>query len=123
MEKDFDKWNIIKKQIELYQNINVNEGELWWCNVGLNIGSEQDGPCPLFERPVFIAKRFSDRTCLVFPMTSKIKTGSYYYTIDTFNTIILCQPKLIDTKRLKRIIRKLNRSETKKIIYLFKNLL
>ncbi len=122
--KDFDKWNEIKKKVEgVSERILFNEGEIWWCDVGLNIGSEQDGPSPLFERPMFIAKKFSDRVMLAFPITSRCKVGNYYYKLDAHNTVILCQPKLIDAKRLKRFIRQLSRSQTKEITSKFKGLL
>ncbi len=58
--KDFDVWNEIKKQVESHPRFEFNEGELWWCDIGLNIGSEQDGPSPLFERLVLVGKKFSN---------------------------------------------------------------
>ena len=121
--KDFDKWNEIKKKVENQNRTSCDEGELWWCDVGLNIGSEQDGPGPVFERPVFVAKKFSNETCLIFPTTSQNKVGSYYYKLDDKSIAILCQPKLIDVKRLKRVIKKLSRAETRTIIDSFKSLL
>lgn len=122
--KNFDAWNEIKKKVdEISLRLLFNEGEIWWCDVGLNIGSEQDGPGPLFERPMFIAKKFSSCVMLAFPITSQNKHGNYYYPLDSGDTIILCQPKLIDAKRLKRYIKKLPRSQTKGIITKFKDLI
>jgi mRNA interferase MazF len=57
MEQDFDNWNNLKKQI----NKRVGEflyhaGDIWWCELGKNIGHEQDGKGVTFERPVLVVK-------------------------------------------------------------------
>lgn len=42
--KNFDEWNIIKKQIEKTDKIvEFSETEIWWTSIGLNIGDEEDG--------------------------------------------------------------------------------
>ncbi len=54
MQKEFDTWNIHKKEIE--ENIPtyfVNKREIWWCSLGVNVGGEQDGVGEFFERPMF----------------------------------------------------------------------
>ena len=121
--KNFDTWNELKKVIEIKERAPSDVGELWWCDIGLNVGSEQDGPSPIYERPVFIAKKFSNETCMIFPITSQKKFGSYYHSIDSKNTVILCQPKLVDFKRMKRLIKKLDRATTETILEAFKSLL
>jgi hypothetical protein len=41
MQKDFDKWNIKKKQIDAKTaRLYFRQGEIWWVNLGLNIGYE-----------------------------------------------------------------------------------
>jgi len=45
MISEFDSWNEIKKEI---QNKSVNtiffqQGEVWWCTLGLNVGIEANG--------------------------------------------------------------------------------
>ncbi len=121
--KDFDVWNEIKKQVESHPRFEFNEGELWWCDIGLNIGSEQDGPSPLFERPVLVGKKFSNETFLAFPLTSNSKSGAYYYKLDEGSNIVLCQPRLIDARRLKRKIRRISHRQRKEILAQFKSLL
>ena len=45
MKKEFDIWNANKKNIQNREllNIKFHSREVWWCAVGVNIGSEQDG--------------------------------------------------------------------------------
>jgi mRNA interferase MazF len=121
--KNFDAWNEIKKDVENKVRVEFKEGELWWCDIGLNIGSEQDGPGPLFERPIVIAKKFSTETFLVFPLSSNNRVGRYYFRLSERSNIILCQPRLIDAKRLKRRIGALSRKKHKNLMSNFRSLL
>jgi len=45
IDKNFDSWNEPKKLLHTSVKSNrlFHEGDIWWCSVGLNIGSEQDG--------------------------------------------------------------------------------
>ena len=41
MEKDFDRWNSSKKRIDADLNeIDYHEREIWWCSIGVNVGSQ-----------------------------------------------------------------------------------
>jgi len=56
--KDFDNWNNIKKKLDKSdQNQSFYEKEIWWCSVGINVGSEHDGKGNRFMRPVYILKK------------------------------------------------------------------
>jgi mRNA-degrading endonuclease toxin of MazEF toxin-antitoxin module len=106
VEKDFDRWNELKKNLNSGASIgHVHEREVWWCSIGLNIGSEQDGKNELFERPVLILRKFSRETVLAVPLSSKIKEGNYFlgFTHEgTSFTALLLSIKEISTKRLQR---------------------
>ena len=52
MKKDFDRWNIEKKRADAEQPRLYTVREIWWCRIGVNIGTEQDGRGKLFLRPV-----------------------------------------------------------------------
>jgi mRNA-degrading endonuclease toxin of MazEF toxin-antitoxin module len=124
--KNFDGWNKVKKHIDKSNaSKTLKEGQVWWCNLGLNIGSEQNGGGPNYERPVLIIKKFSHNTFLCFPMTSKYKRGSYYYNLSKNDTVLLCQPRLIDSKRLTRELREkeISRDSFRDIIKKFQKLL
>ncbi len=82
MQKNFDTWNSIKKNINLKKKeIFCNQREIWWCSIGLNIGSEEDGKNELFERPVLIIKVFNRDTLRVIPLTSKNKQDEHHIQI------------------------------------------
>ena len=103
--KEFDLWNENKKRIEK-SNIQrlCREREIWWCALGVNIGSEQDGKNELFERPVLVLKRYSMDLTLVLPITSTEKDNIYYVKINSVmaSSVILSQIRAIDSKRLLR---------------------
>ena len=105
MQKDFDKWN--RQKIDVH-NKNENKlytvREIWWCSLGVNVGFEQDGDGKEYQRPILIYKGFSKDTCLIFPLTtseSKHKMRVPIGKIEDKNaSVIISQPRLIDTKRL-----------------------
>ena len=105
MEKDFDEWNKLKKNIDARNPIYVSEREIWFCSVGLNVGSEQNGKHKLFERPVLVIKTVTSNTFIGAPLTSNKKNGSWYVEIQsTSSSAIISQIKLFDTRRLARKI-------------------
>jgi mRNA interferase MazF len=104
--KDFDKWNKIKKKIDEAVPLYVSEREIWYCYIGLNVGSEQNGKHEMFERPVLVLKKVTVNTFIGLPMTSNKKKGSWYVGIDSTNSsAIISQVRLFDTRRLARKIK------------------
>jgi mRNA interferase MazF len=95
------------------------EREVWFCVVGENIGYEQDGRGPRFLRPVIVIKKFNNEVLWVLPLTTKEKTGKYYYSFKlgekAVSTAILSQLKLIDAKRLEYKIGNLTQSDFKSL--------
>jgi mRNA-degrading endonuclease toxin of MazEF toxin-antitoxin module len=105
MKKDFNKWNEIKKKLDARKPVYVSEREIWFCSVGLNVGSEQSGKHEFFERPVLVIKKVTLNTFIGVPLTSNKKTGSWYVKIEsTDSSAIISQIKLFDTRRLARKI-------------------
>ena len=114
MEKDFEKWNTLKQYIEK-QNIPIysNRGEIWWCNLGINIGSESCGKNHFFERPVLIMKVFNVNLILVAPLTTKEKNIDNHIELnisDKKSFIMTEQIKVISSKRLSRKIDRINKT-------------
>jgi mRNA interferase MazF len=108
--KDFDKWNEIAKTVDLNnknRKVFFREQEIWWCSVGVNIGSEIDGKNDLFERPVLIIRKINKDLLLVAPLTSKIKKDDFRIltSCDGIDSqILLFQCRVISVQRLiKRI--------------------
>jgi len=119
-EKDFDKWNELKKQLNGFDKAKFYfiEREVWWCSLGVNIGFEQDGKHENFERPVLIIKTFNKEVLWVIPLTSRRKKNKYYYEFDYKNqpqTAILSQIRLISSKRLLRKIWTFPKKDFKKV--------
>ncbi len=114
MEKDFDRWNYRKKQLHTSTfNDFVNAREVWWCALGVNIGSEQDGSPSIFERPVVVLRKFNQDMVLAIPTTSRPKSSPFHVPfVHTGRSYaaILSQVRLISTKRLRRLIFKMDRT-------------
>ena len=74
MEKDFDSWNNIKQDIEKNKkSLYANQREVWWCSIGINVGSESCGKNELFERAVLILKVIQKSFYLLYHFRQKKK--------------------------------------------------
>lgn len=105
MQKDFDNWNSRKKEINKKgENKLYHARELWWCSLGVNVGSEQDGSGEKYDRPVLILKGLSKQTCIILPITSSAEKHKMRIPIGQVQnegaSVIISQIKVIDTKRL-----------------------
>lgn len=125
MGKDFRRWHKEKERLNRVKGVALfREREIWWCVLGANVGSEQDGDSELFTRPVAILKKFNLDACLVIPLTAQPKEGKYYHCIGTVAgreaTAVLSQIRFIDRKRLARKITTLSENSfyelTRKVV-------
>jgi len=112
IQKDFDKWNELKKKLHesMGDTGSFEEGQIWWCSIGLNIGSEQDGKNDLFERPVLVLKKFNNKIAFITPLTSVLKHNPYHYVLDN-NSVILSQARLVSSQRFQRYVRTISDNE------------
>ena len=113
MEKNFDAWNNQKKKLNVKDSrVFYQEGEVWWCALGVNIGSEQDGTGKNFDRPVIIIRGFSESVFLGAVLIGREKGGEYYFPLgiigDRGSSVVLSQVRTIDTRRLRSRIMKLD---------------
>jgi mRNA interferase MazF len=109
MEKDFDSWNDEKKHVHARGNIPFyHEREVWWCALGVNVGSEQDGSGNEFRRPVLVLKGLGTSTFLAIPLTTSTRRHPLRPEIGMVGGklahALLSQIRVIDTKRLIRKI-------------------
>ena len=125
-QKDFDDWNKIKKETH---NKDVpplfSEREIWWCALGMNIGSEEDGKGKNYLRPVLILRKFNKSVFYGLPVTSKVKDDQFHVSINSGEikgSIILSQMRLIDSKRLSHLAGKITDDGLKDIKKKLKNL-
>jgi mRNA-degrading endonuclease toxin of MazEF toxin-antitoxin module len=128
MKKDFDVWNKLKKEIDCSKvDFYVQTRQIWWCSLGVNIGSEQNGHGESFERPVIVIRKYTSDTFLCIPLTTKEKNGNYYCkmgdNLETISYAILSQAKVLDRKRLRRLIGMVPHKEFHEIVEKYKNLI
>ncbi len=105
--KDFDSWHPLKKTINAHNSEDVpyfHEREIWFCYIGCNIGSEEDGKGVRYLRPVLIIKKFSKKLFIGIPLTTQVKKLEFYFPIGTIeckeNVAMLNQIKPFSSKRL-----------------------
>lgn len=115
MRKEFDDWNTVKKVVDAKSRAPYyHEREIWWCTLGVNIGSEQDGSLKEYRRPILVLKSFGRDTCLVIPLTTSLRIHPLRPSIGLVAGkeahALLSQIRTIDTKRLVRKIEVLNQA-------------
>ena len=119
MEKEFDNWNILKKKIEnKSKNLIIKEWEIWWSSIWINTRTESCGKWPEFRRPVLIIKKLSHETCFVIPLSTKIKTWTWFanYKIDGIDyTALLYQLKMMHTNRFTKREAYIDKQDLEKI--------
>jgi mRNA interferase MazF len=126
--KNYDEWNTLKKKINYIYNkpYHPKIREIWWVNLGLNIGSEIYGKGFQYLRPVLVIK-INSNNFIGLPLSSKIKRSKNKITIFTvdskYHSVILSQVRVFDNKRLlgKKYI--LSKKKFKKIIRRYKNMI
>lgn len=128
MKKDFDKWNVIKKEIHWKKSpVFCHPREIWWCALGVNVGFEQDGSEIDHERPVLILRGFNEYVCLVLPLTASTKKNKYHASLGIIDGkesfAIISQIRLIDTKRLINKVGVVDKETFKNIRKIVKDLL
>jgi DNA polymerase III delta prime subunit/mRNA-degrading endonuclease toxin of MazEF toxin-antitoxin module len=104
MKKDFDKWNNKKKYLDKnIRDLEFKEGEIWWSHFGINVGEESYGKGEYFRRPVIIIKKITQNSCIVVPVTTKIKEGKNFFNFTEDGgerRAMLYQIKFISANRL-----------------------
>ena len=117
MKKYFWDWHKKKEQInEMIQPPFFHEGEIWFCYLGTNIGTEQDGSGEDFLRPILILRKFNRDALIVVPLTRKEKKTEHYFSFETSDgksTAILSQIRLVDARRLSYLISSINKKDFK----------
>ena len=108
MQKDFDGWNKIKKEVNAYElrrDFFYHQREVWWCAIGVNVDVETDGKQVNFDRPVLAFQKFNKEMFWGVPLTSRERTGEFYEKITHEKGAVwamLTQMKTFSSKRLLR---------------------
>lgn len=109
MQKDFDMWNSIKKELDVkHKEVFFKEGDIWWIYLGQNIGFEADGKGENYARPVLVIKKYNKYSFLAIPLSTSNKINFYKIFLGKIagrNSFAnLSQIRNIDSKRLIRKI-------------------
>ena len=131
MYSQYNNWNGIKITIE-NENIIVGfkKRDIFYMNMGKNIGFEQDGKGENFVRPVVIIKGFNKNMFFGIPLSTKIKEGKFYYKFQfqkkdelVENIALLSQMRLFSTKRLLNKIGVISKEDFESLKNEFKSLI
>ena len=121
MFEDFNKWN--KRKIEIHASKKYKhpkEREIWWCSVGMNIGTEIYGKDKDYSRPVLIVNVENGNNFIGVPLTSKLKNRKYSCIIKSINsklsTALVYQIRNFDKRRLVSKMSKANNEDYTRVI-------
>ena len=114
--KDFYAWN--EKKIKIDGHVNYRhpkEREIWWCSIGLNVGTEIYGKGEDFARPVLIINSKLGNCFIGVPLTSKIKSREYSCVVivkdNVLSTVLVSQIRNFDKRRLRKKIGRISKEE------------
>jgi hypothetical protein len=104
--QEYDKWNNLKKNLATKNSkFTFKTREIYWLNVGQNLGYEVFGKGEEFLRPVLVFRKFSKESFLGIPLTSQVKNDMFHFNFTPINkekenSAMLSQLKLFSSKRI-----------------------
>src|SRR3989344_6645266 len=127
MDKNFDDWNSKKKKLDISERLaEFHEREIWWCSIGINVGSEQHSQSTDFSRPVLVVKKFTRDIFWGIPLTTKIRRVNFRKSLNLDgieNDFLVLQMRAYDRKRLVRKLTIIPKEDFKTIIDFIKDLI
>lgn len=108
MEEIFDKWNEVKKVVQNDEKIRLfKQRDIFFINMGQNVGFEQNGKGENFVRPIIILKKITNQMFLGIPLSSQLKKGDWFFEFEfdtkddvSRNIAIIPQIKMFSSRRL-----------------------
>jgi len=107
MDKDFDRWNRLKKAINAADEdarLYFHAGDIWWVHLGVNVGYEIDGKQRDFSRPVIVLKKYNQYSFLALPLTTNPAPNRWRVPIGLVARspafAVLSQLRNLDSQRL-----------------------
>jgi mRNA interferase MazF len=128
--KEYDKWNEVKKNVQQDKKIRLfKERDIFFINMGQNVGYEQNGKGINFVRPIVVLKKITKDMFIGIPLSTQIKSGSWFYSFEftmkdkiSTNIAIIPQLKMYSSQRLLNkigVINISNYTELKEKVKLF----
>ena len=106
--KDFAGWAKVAEMVERRERAEFYKSwVIYWANLGVNIGSGEDGKGERFTRPVLLLAMLNKTQVLVIPITSQKKKGANYREIvgnGKVEYLLFDQLRTIDVKCLEEVV-------------------
>jgi mRNA interferase MazF len=104
-QKHFKEWAEYQEKLDSsdHKPPLFNEGEIWWCHIGDNIGTELCGKGSKFNRPVVVLRKIDRGSFIGLCLIGKSKKGDWYYQLninDDLSSVVLIQVNYFDYRRL-----------------------
>ncbi|WP_419764639.1 MAG: type II toxin-antitoxin system PemK/MazF family toxin [Arcobacter sp.] len=132
MDRFFDEWYEVKKELTKNERkLGIKSREIFWANIGQNIGYEQNGKGKNFARPVIVVRKLTKDLFLGIPTTTTLREDNDYFhkfKYTTYNNEVLnvsaliLQVKVFSIKRIMNKIGMINKEDFKVIVEKSKNL-
>lgn len=116
--EDFLAWMKVWQELQNVSPKQVKPGAIYWCSLGLNVGSEVYGKGAQFARPVLVLLVCNQRLAYVAPTTTKMRTGYTHPQIvvaGKLEFLLLDQIRIIDTSRIGDFIDEISSEELKRM--------
>jgi len=109
MTKDFRGWANYQQELEQRDTPRrpFQEGQVWRCAIGLNIGVELDGKSRRYWRPVIIVRKFYATFFIGVPLTSSAKNRPYHIPLTVKGKggyAVVNQLRAMDARRLQQYL-------------------
>lgn len=116
MDKDVQGWGDYQQELEKRSKPRrpFQEGQIWRCALGHNVGTEIDGKSQRYWRPVVIVRKFYDDFFIGVPLTRTSKNHPFYIPVtvkEKTSYAVVAQLRALDARRLQQYISKLTATE------------
>ena len=123
-----NRWNEVKKRTHnKIETAYFREREIYWANIGENVGYEQNGKGEDFMRPILVFRKYSNNLFCGIPLSTTIRSGSFFFNFQFLenkqSSALLVQAKTFDVKRLDRKIGTINKDDFNQLEQKIKNLM
>ncbi len=119
-EKDFEGWFSYALELENKEppRRGFQEGEVWRCALGHNVGHELDGKSKRYWRPVLILQKFSPDFFLGVPLSKSSNQRPFHIPVSIPDTakglkgkksyLVINQLRAMDARRLQQLLTQLS---------------
>jgi mRNA interferase MazF len=126
METYFDEWNEVKKELSIKERkLGIKQREIFWANIGQNIGFEQNGKGKNFARPIIVIRKLTKDLFLGIPTTTTLREDNDYFHKFKYTTsnnevlvvsALILQVKVFSIKRIMNKIGMIHKEDFKVIV-------